>query len=379
MTDIESLKDFLEPVNIAFLSDDEGFRASQIGSKITVYEDNFPDIENADIIIAGCGEYRGGGMTANNFDAANAVRKQFYSLFHWHKNVSIADIGNISIGNKINDSRVAVENILAGLSRKGRKVILIGGSHDNTVAQSAAFKKYNRLHEIVCVDAKIDLDKESPVFSENYLLNLFTETPNFVKHYNHIGFQSYYVHPEMLETIDKLRFDCYRVGVVKEDIEEMEPVLRNSQMLSVDICAFANAYAPANTLTPNGFNGEEMCSLFKFAGLSNEMETIGIYGYDYSKDKDNLTAKQLSHCLWYLLDGVYKSKQEAGFEDSDNFNEYHLAFTEVQTVFLQSKKTGRWWMKLPNDKYIACSYNDYHLASQNEIPERWLRAIEREP
>jgi hypothetical protein len=50
----------------------------------------------------------------------------------------------------------------------------------------------------------------------------------------------------------------------------------------------------------------------------------------------------------------------------------------VETIFLQSKKTGRWWMQLPNKNYIACSYNDYMLASHNEIPERWLRAQERE-
>ena len=46
-------------------------------------------------------------------------------------------------------------------------------------------------------------------------------------------------------------------------------------------------------------------------------------------------------------------------------------------IFLQSKKTGRWWMQLPNKKFIACSYKDYVQASQNEIPERWLRAQER--
>ena len=34
-------------------------------------------------------------------------------------------------------------------------------------------------------------------------------------------------------------------------------------------------------------------------------------------------------------------------------------------------------MQLPDNKFIACSYQDYLLASSNEIPERWLRAQER--
>ena len=75
---------------------------------------------------------------------------------------------------------------------------------------------------------------------------MLTGEPNFIRHYNHIGFQSYYIHPKMLETLDKLRFDCFRVGHVKETIEEMEPVLRNSQMLSVDISAIASGYVPGN-------------------------------------------------------------------------------------------------------------------------------------
>ena len=90
-----------------------------------------------------------------------------------------------------------------------------------------------------------------------------------------------------------------------------------------------------------------------------------------------LTAKQIAQMLWYFIDGKSRSKQEASIEERSSFNEYHSTFTEVETVFLQSKKTGRWWMQLPNKKFIACSYNDYVTASQNEIPERWLRAQER--
>ena len=198
-----------------------------------------------------------------------------------------------------------------------------------------------------------------------------------IRHYNHIGFQSYYVHPRMLETMDKLHFDCFRVGSVKENIDEMEPVLRNSNMLSFDVTAIANAYAPANTVSPNGFTGEEACVLMRYAGMSPNISSIGIYGYNTEHDKDELTAKQIAQMIWYILDGRSRGRREAMLDEKDSFNEYHTIFAEVETVFLQSKKTGRWWMQLPDKKYIACSYKDYLLASSNEIPERWLRAQER--
>jgi hypothetical protein len=213
--------------------------------------------------------------------------------------------------------------------------------------------------------------------SQNFLMEVLTGEPNFIGHYNHIGFQSYYVHPRMIETMDKLRFDCYRVGNVKENIEEMEPVIRNSSLVSFDIASIANAFAPSNGVSPNGLSGEEACALLRFAGLSTTTNTIGIYGYDPSKDKDNITAKQISQMIWYLLDGRSRGKKEAHIQDTDAFNEFHVSFAEVNTTFLQSKKTGRWWMQLPDKKFIACSHKDYLLAGSNEIPERWLRAQER--
>jgi arginase family enzyme len=253
----------------------------------------------------------------------------------------------------------------------------LGGSHDLTLAQYHAYADQKRFIEASCVDALIDLNIDSPFRHENFLMEMLTGDPNYVRHYNHIGFQSYYVHPRMLETMDKLRFDCYRVGHVKENIDEIEPVLRSSNLLSFDISALASSFAPANRLSPNGLYGDEACQIMRFAGMSPMISSIGVYGYNPQYDQENLTAKQISQMLWYVLDGRSRGRREAALDEKDSFNEFHMAFAEVETIFLQSKKTGRWWMQLPDKRFIACSYKDYLLASSNEIPERWLRAQER--
>ncbi|MEO5683409.1 MAG: formimidoylglutamase [Chitinophagaceae bacterium] len=379
MSDYFNLTDFLSPVNLAELSDDQLYHDGQIGKTIAVYETQFPEIFDADIILVGCNEQRGGGKShqPQNISAADAVRKQFYQLYYWHTDLKLADIGNIKTGASLQDSYAAVKTVLNELLNEKKTVIFIGGTHDLTLPQYEAFSASKQIIEISCVDALIDLNISSALRSDNFLMELLTGEPNFVRHYNHIGFQSFYVHPNMLETMDKLRFDCYRVGNVKESMDEMEPVIRNCQLLSFDISAIAHAYAPANNVSPNGFNGEESCLLMRYAGLSPNTSSIGIYGYDPAKDSGDLTARQISHMLWYLLDGRSRGRREAKLEEKESFNEYHMAFAEVQTVFLQSKKTGRWWMQLPDSKFIACSYKDYLLASSNEIPERWLRAQER--
>ena len=372
------LHDFLTPISVHELNDDKGYTDGQLAKHIAIYENEIPDVSNADIVLVGVNETRGSGDFSNTISAADAVRKQLYQLHYWHTDVIIADIGNIKTGATLNDSYAAVKTVLAELFRKNKTVVILGGSHDITLAQYFAYKDFNQGIEATCIDASINLKGENPLRSENFLLEMLTGEPNLVKHYNHIGFQSYFVHPRMLETMDKLRFDCYRVGAARENLEEMEPVIRNTHLLSFDISAIKHCDSPASTESPNGFTGEEACVLARFAGLSNKVNSFGIYGYLPQQDEKDLSAKQISQMLWYFIDGKGRSKQEAAIEDRDYFNEYHSSFTEVASVFLQSKKTGRWWMQLPNKKFIPCSYNDYLQASRNEIPERWLRAQERE-
>jgi arginase family enzyme len=372
-----SIQDFIDPVDTFALSHDRGFLDGQIGCNIAILEGPDPDLDDVDVVLVGVGEERGAGRKESDTTAPDKIREYFYGSYYWHPEVRLADAGNVRRGATLHDTYAALRHVLMELTGAGKTVVILGGSHDLTLAQYQAYREQKQLIEATCVDALIDLNTDSPLRQDNFLLSMLTEDPNFVRHYNHIGFQSYYVHPRMLETLDKLHFDCYRVGKVKEQLDEMEPVLRHSNMLSIDISAMANSFAPAARISPNGFNGEEMCQLTRYAGLSAPLNTLGIYGYRPSLDKDDLTARQIAQMLWYFIDGRQKAMQEAPLDDRSHYNEYHTVFGEVESTFLQSKRTGRWWMQLPDFSFIACSYSDYVKASHNDIPERWFRAQER--
>ncbi|RYF93029.1 MAG: arginase [Chitinophagaceae bacterium] len=377
MSDYLNISDFLSPVQVHEISNDEGYKDGQLGKSVAVYDEEFPDLEDVQIVLVGCAEQRGSGLVGGESAAPDLIRRHFFQLYYWHTDIRIADVGNIKTGSSFTDSYAALKTVVNELINDRKTVIILGGSHDLTLPQYQAYAHNKKLLEAACIDALIDLNIDSPFRYENFLMEMLTGEPNFMRHYNHIAFQSYYAHPRMLETMDKLRFDCFRVGHVKESIEEMEPVIRNCDFVSFDISAIASAYAPANTISPNGLDGEEACVLMRYAGMSQSVTSIGIFGYNPQHDREELTAKQISQMIWYVLDGRSRAKREAALSERDSFNEYHLAFAEVDTTFLQSKKTGRWWMQLPDHRYIACSYKDYLLASSNEIPERWLRAQER--
>ena len=378
MSDMQHLTDFVEPVSLAAISEDQGFRAGQMGKQIQVFEEGaFPDLEAVDLVLVGCGEQRGLGMGRPFCKGTDQIRKIFYKSFYWHTEIRIADIGNIKPGASLSDTYAALNLVIRELTDTGKRVLIIGGSHDLTLAQYHAYASRQQLIEAVCIDAKIDLDMEALTQADHFLMEMLTGEPNFMKHYSHLAFQSYYVHPYMLENMDKLRFDCFRVGTVKEQIDEMEPVIRNCRMVSFDVSAIAHAYAPGSAISPNGLNGEEACVLARYAGMSPVVNSFGIYGYQPAGDASELTAQQISQMIWYYIDGINKGKLEAALKERDSFYEYNTAFAEVETLFLQSKRTGRWWMQLPDTRFIACSYKDYLMASNNDIPERWLRAQER--
>ena len=377
MSDTHRIADFLEPLNMSELLGDHEFKDGQLGKMVLVYEHSFPDLKDADIVIVGCGEERGNNLVMEATSAPDNIREQFYLLYNWHVDVQLADIGNIRSGATLTDTYAALKTVVGELTAMGKTVLILGGGHDLTLAQYHSYRDAKQVIEGTCIDALVNIDINSMFRSESFLMEVLTGEPNFMSHYNHIGFQSYFVHPRMLETMDKLRFDCYRVGKVKENIEEMEPVIRNSAMVSFDISAIAYSFAPSNSISPNGLTGEEACALMRFAGLSDTTNSIGIYGYDPAKDVDCMTARQISQMIWYVIDGKSRGKKEARIEDRNAFNEFHVSFAEVSTTFLQSKKTGRWWMQLPDKRFIACSHKDYLLAGSNEIPERWLRIQER--
>jgi len=377
MGSFEFLKDFIDPIDKTAIAENEIFTPHQIGYGIRTYEKNIPDLEDVDIIIIGCAENRGADPAIAHDTTPDVIRQSFYALYHWHSDVTIADMGNIKQGRTLADSYAALTAVIKELLPLNKKIIILGGSHDLTLPQYQAYAALQQIIEVACIDACIDMEQDATTKHHSFLLDMLTVEPNYIKHYNHLAFQSYFVHPHLLETIDKLRLDCYRLGKVKEHMEDMEPVLRHTHLLSIDISAIQHSYAPANTLSPNGLTGEEMCTLMQYAGMSNMMSSIGIYGFRTDKDTHHLTSKQIAQMLWYYMDGMIRGKLEANLEHREDFNEFHVAFAEVEAHFLQSKRTGRWWMQLPNTTYIPCSYYDYLKASQNGIPERWLRAQER--
>jgi hypothetical protein len=195
------------------------------------------------------------------------------------------------------------------------------------------------------------------------------------------------MHDNKLAALTKMNYDFVRVGKVREHIFEAEPYIREADAVSFDVNAIRFSDAPGQTdPSPNGLFGDEACALVRFAGMSDKAMSLGLYDYNPLIDMQDITAKQLAQMAWYFVEGVSLRRTDYPIIDENDFHAYtvHIDEADNDFIFLKSKKTERWWMKLVFDrnnkeahKIIPCTYKDYVTALNNEIPERWMREYMR--
>ena len=147
--------------------------------------------------------------------------------------------------------------------------------------------------------------------------------PNYLFNYSNLGYQTYFVTQEEIDLMGKLHFDICRLGEIRADLTEAEPIIRNADMASFDLSSIRNSDAPANNnVTPNGFYGEEVCKLARYAGLSDKLTSVGFYELNPEIDDRGQTAHLLAQIVWYFIDGFYHRKNEIPERDNKEFLKY---------------------------------------------------------
>ena len=387
---MNDLSIYFQPIDEAISSN---LQASQIGSKIKCHTPNhFPDLEGVKMAIMGIKESRNAVDNSGCNEAPDYVRTYLYKLYANLSNVQIADLGNVEKGFEISDTYHAVANICTELIKKNIIPIIIGGGQDLTYANYTAYQNLEQTVNLVSIDHSIDLGViNQPIDSKSYLGNIILHQPNYLFNYSNIGYQTYLTDPATIDLMGKLYFDCYRLGYFKNNLEEVEPIVRNADILSLDISSIRMSDAPGSALSgPNGFYGEDACQIMRYAGLSDKLSSVGIYEYNPSKDERGVTAHLIAQMIWCFIDGFLNRKSDFPIAPKKEFAKYHVLVDDeekYEIIFYKSPKSDRWWMEVPyptskNAKYerhylVPCSYSDYEFAINNGMPDRWWQTFQK--
>ncbi len=387
-----SIKEYFDYLEEPAYQSDLVFETDAIGLRVEHFSAvrNNPSLEGVNLALIGIKESRGSSHKINCDKSADAIRAELFKLKQHGPIGHFADLGNLKSGATIEDTYAAVSVICAELIKNKIVPVLIGATQDLTYAQYAAYKQLAQVINIANVDAQFDLGKpEQELNSESYIGKIILEQPNYLFNYSHIAHQIYFVGESAVEQMSSLYFDTYRLGHVRTDMLDIEPVLRNSDLLTFDMSAIRISDAKATACPgPNGLYAEEACQLMFYAGMSEKITSIGIYEYDFIKDNNTQTAQLIAQMLWYFMEGFYKRKNEMPQYNRNGYLKYTIALSTIEheLIFLKSLKSDRWWMEIPIvDNYtrfqrhhiIPCSYKDYQQACNNEMPERWWKTYQK--
>lgn len=375
--------DFLSPVEEDVLNHLETLHPSCLGRQLSIHMPNsFPELDQIKLAIIGVLENRREQNHQSEHLNFNNFRKAFYGLFPGNWTEKIADLGDIQAGENVEDTEFALRETTHQLIKMGIIPLIIGGSQDLTYTQYRAYDYTSDMVNLVSIDSRFDIgNTEEEINDHSYVGKMIVTPPYNLFNFANIGYQSYLNPPEEIELIERLFFEAYRLGNISSDITLAEPVLRDANLISIDINSVSSIISKSTQEQPNGFDGREICALARYAGISDKVTSFGLYNLHHLQQGINCSLLP-AEILWYFIEGVNFRKDEKDFLSTKKFLKYSVPLDNETLIFYQSKKSGRWWVEIPsyvNNKlnkptFLPCSQKDYVEACNQQIPDRWYKA-----
>jgi formiminoglutamase len=383
------LNDYFNPVSIESPAYEHLTGQAVFPHNINVHTENntIKNIPGFKVAILGIPEGRN-SPHAGSSRGPEIVRTQLYRLAKIPGKTKMIDLGNMKQGLSFNDTIAGLSDILTFLFSENVFPVIIGGSSALVPAIDRALSIHNTEYTLAAVDPRIDYsnDRKDPD-PFNYLNTILSSNKSAFRHYINIGYQTYLNDQQVINRFTKRGSELVRIGDVRQAIYLMEPLLRDSDAAIIDISAVRQSDAPGTFYpSPNGFYGEEICLLSRYAGISDNLKVFGLFDINPEFDIRLQTTGLAAQILWFFLEGFSQKQYETpalALGNSGRFIKYHVRLTDLtdDLIFVKSNLTDRWWMEIPVEPdrnfYVACSHEDYLKANRNEVPDRWVRATER--
>jgi arginase family enzyme len=375
------VRHYFEPVDFTRFSGNENYPwKNSLGQLIEKATEKLtsPNLRQMEVAIFGV-PFDNGSNNVGSAKSPDKIREELYRLVPTNRKINIVDFGNLRETNNMRGVYLAIRDVVEYLNELRVVIVIIGGSQDLTQGICEAFKN-QPFFTLSCVDAFLDIKKEKN-FATSYLSKIFQTHPGIFQ-FSLLGYQSHYVGAGHLSKIKGLGIHL-RLGLLRDNFSDSEPILRNTDVLSFDIGALKYSDAPgSSTINPNGLRSEEACQLAKYAGISNKLKVFGLFNVNPDNDMHDTTIKLSAQIIWYFLEGITSRTNEKPGESGD-FLTYKVEIKDVDQplVFFFSKETMRWWMEIESvngeKATIACSEREYQQAANNEIPGLWLKYVQK--
>ena len=386
---MEDLSIYLKPIDQKVF-DDTSYGDSSIGDFLRYNTGELPSLDGVQLAIIGIREGRNSDENEGCAHGVNEIRRAFYPLYVDSTELQMVDLGDIHSGHSIDDTLFAVQKVSEHLIERGIIPLFIGGADYCSLGIYRAYCRLERMTNIVSIDPLFDVnDADGELDVYNHLSRLILHKPGFLFNFTNLGFQSYLVNPKMKMVMKKMFFDIHRLGEVNQDISEMEPVIRQADMLTVDMRVVRASDNPGHrNPLPHGLYGEQLCQLLAQAGTNEKLSSVGFFGYNPEYDVRAQGAQLTAQAIWCFIEGFLNRQPESIDFSSDQFTRYRVNLKDDhEIVFYKSRITDRWWLEVPvpsqqgnrykRSQIVPCSYKDYEIACEQEVPDRWWQTFQK--
>ena len=366
-------------------------QSSRLVKQFSSYTGDLESLDEVSIAILGVCDGRGQLGSAVSQNAPDAVRGELYALFQHESAVKWIDMGNILPGATLEDTYFAVKEVCQELIKREIVPLIIGGSQDVTIGNYLAYESLEQTVNLVTIDYRLDFGQSANVQNHlNYLNRIILHKPNYLFNFTNLAHQRYLTEPELIQLMQKMYFDCVRLGEIQSEMSNAEPAIRNADLISFDMSSIRKSEAPGTTYPgPNGLFGHEAAQLCRYAGMSDKLTSFGLYELNINDD-DNATAKLAAQMIWCFMEGYSHRKGDYPKADLNEYTKYIVPFLHEghELVFYKSDRSDRWWLEVPYSSksgglnyerhhVVPCSYDSYLQATREEIPDLWWRTYQK--
>ena len=316
------------------------------------------------------------------------IRKCLYSFSRLPGRMKVTDLGNLKQGASFEDTLAGLRDVLDQLLEHNIVPVVIGGTSALMPAIDRSLSSLKKNWSLVSVDSRLDFtaEKKEPD-SLNWMNDLIYRSGSYLSHLSVLGYQTYLTDQQVVNRFNRRNYDMMRIGEVRAAVHETEPLFRDATAALFDIGSVRQADAPGTWLpSANGFYGEEICLLSRYAGLSDNLRIMTLTEVNPGLDSRNQTSHLAAQIIWFFLEGFSQKQYEIpylGDQLNNRFTRYHVTLSDLdsEAIFVKSTITERWWIEIRDadgkPHFLACSYEDYLMANRDQVPGRWTRAMLR--
>ncbi len=344
------------------------FEKWQLGAKMV------DDIPENGIALMFVSDFRGakGGAESPDF---TPFRNQLYKLSGYDFELPMYDFGDLISGRTIQDTHYIVQEVISACHYKNTIPVIIGGSNDLAFSMFSALNFHRKNINYVQVSNVVSLSNDGEEINEKNFLSKLLSIKNFsIKNYHHLGYQKHLNEIDSIKLIKEVEFDVVRLAEMMNSTVRTEPYFRTANLVTIN-CDAIESFNEPFSIHPqiNGLNRREICMYMKEVGLSEKLNSVGIFNVNFETESI-LNQQLLAQMIWYLLEGINIQKSHP---KERSYETFWVMIDDEQYAFKRDTFSNLWYFgsdeKIEN--CLACSQDDYESAKRGFLTQRLFNFI----